>query len=331
MEDRRKACEHAPVRSQAMKNPLVESAEDGRSFRSVTSHRERSGRPRAMALACLAVLSTVGGARAADSSAPGCALEKIEHGPRLERSIDVNGVQRQYILHVPANIRPGAAAPLLFDFHGFNHSGAGVWRVSGFKELAEKHGFITVYPTGLPITLTLRGEPRNGAGWEMRGGADNRDLAFTRAMLSDIAAAYCIDRERIFSTGFSNGAFFTSLLGCTMSETFAAVAPVGGGPLRSRCQPTRPLPVLIHNGVLDELIPIDFARRGRDQWIAANRCSGTDGAADAPTCQTATACAAAGAVVYCEGEYTHTWPADATERIWSFFAAHPRHASEEAK
>jgi len=268
---------------------------------------------------------------AASAAAAGCAAKQIEHGDRLERSVEVNGVRREYIVHVPASIRPGVAAPLLFDFHGFNHSGAGVWKVSGFKALAEKHGFITVYPTGLPITIQLRGEVRSGPGWQMQDGADNRDLAFTRAMLAEIESHYCVDRDRIFSTGFSNGAFFSSLLGCTMSDTFAAVAPVGGGPLRSPCRPARPVPVVIHNGKLDDLIPLDFAHRGRDQWIAANRCGEAGGAADGPACQSAAACPAGGAVVYCEGDYAHTWPADATERIWSFFAAHPRHHGEETK
>jgi len=285
----------------------------------------------AIAAACVAQVVASGRAGAIAGSDAGCALQQLERGERMERSIDVNGVRREYILHVPQAAQPGVAVPLLFDFHGFNHSGAGVWRVSKFKALAEKQGFITVYPTGLPITLTLRGAERTGPGWEMRDGADNRDLAFTRAMLADIASHYCIDRDRIFSTGFSNGAFFSNLLGCAMSETFAAVAPVGGGPLRSLCKPKRPVPVVIHNGLIDELIPLDFARRGRDQWIAANRCSGGEGAADGPTCERATACAAGGAVVYCEGNYGHTWPPDATERIWSFFAAHPRSKGEEAK
>ena len=125
----------------------------------------------------------------------------------------------------------------MFDFHGFGHSGAGVWNVSAFKPLAQRDRFITVYPTGLPITLELRGQSHTGPGWEMRATADNRDLAFTGAMLDAIERDYCIDLDRVFSTGFSTAHFFSSLLGIKMTMRFAAVAPVSR---RSFCATVRP-------------------------------------------------------------------------------------------
>ena len=68
----------------------------------------------------------------------GCAREAIEHGRRLVKTIDVAGTPREVILDVPDSVKPGTPAPLLLDFHGFGHSGAGVWNVSGFKALAER-------------------------------------------------------------------------------------------------------------------------------------------------------------------------------------------------
>ncbi len=249
----------------------------------------------------------------------GCERTELTKGRKIERKVSVAGVERDFILDVPSGVGAGAPVPLLFDFHGFGHSGAGVWKVSGFKQLAERDGFITVYPTGLPITLELRGQSHTGPGWEMGASADNRDVAFTRSMLEAIEGEYCVDLDRIYSTGFSNGAFFSSLLGCRMSDRFAAVAPVSGGELRDGCEPTRPVPVMIHHGTRDELIPIERARASRDQWLRANGCTSTaDSFGDAPRCQRHAKCRGAATVVYCEGDFTHSWPAQATSRIWSF-------------
>jgi polyhydroxybutyrate depolymerase len=244
----------------------------------------------------------------------GCESSQIELGRRLEKTIEVDGVERLYILDVPDSVRPRTPVPLLFDFHGFGHSGPGVWRVSKFRDLAEKERFITVYPDGLPVQLRLLGKLHDRPGWQMTD-TDNRDLAFVRAMLDDLEKRYCIDRSRVFSTGFSNGAFFSSLLGCVMADRFAAVAPVSGGPLSVECRPSRGVPVLIQHGRQDELISIDRARASRDQWVAANACSDEAKAA----CERYSKCRDGSTVVYCEEDFAHTWPPQATERIWRFF------------
>jgi polyhydroxybutyrate depolymerase len=258
-------------------------------------------------------------AEVAPRPSAGCKLVEVERGRRLERVIEVDGQRRTYILDVPDIVKPATPAPLLLDFHGFGHSGAGVWQVSGFRALAEKEGFITVYPQGLPVTLELRGKKWVNDGWDMFKTDGNRDLRLVTALLADLEAQYCIDQARVFATGFSNGAFFTSLLGCTMADKFAAVAPVAGGSLPIPCKPSRGVPVLIHHGRNDELIGVDRAHRGRDAWIEADGCkeSLSNG------CERHRECRDGATVEYCEGDQDHTWPAEATGRIWKFFTEHP--------
>lgn len=284
---------------------------------------ERGVSPVLRMVLCLAAFAAAE-SRAVDPS-PGCGNAPAETGRRIEKRITVGGIDREYILDVPENLAPADPVPLLFDFHGFGHSGAGVWKVSEFKQLAEKDRFITVYPTGLPITLELRGRSQTGPGWQMHAGDDNRDVAFTLAMLADIEQRHCIDRDRVYSTGFSNGAYFSNLLGCTQSERFAAVAPVAGAGVRGECRPARPVPVIIHHGTADELISIERARASRDQWLAANGCNPSgDTLAGAPLCQRNTSCRGGAVVVYCEEDFAHRWPPQATERIWTFLKAHTR-------
>jgi polyhydroxybutyrate depolymerase len=253
----------------------------------------------------------------------GCGLKDVERGRRLERSLEVDGTRRQVILDVPDGVKPGTPVPLLLDFHGFGHSGAGVWKVSEFKELAAKTAFITAYPEGLPVKLTLRGRQQEAAGWEMYTIEGNRDLALVRALLDDLEQRYCIDRRRIYSTGFSNGAFFSQLLACALSDRIAAVAPVSGGRLRTDCRPGRPVPILIQHGRLDPLIPIDYARTAVDAWLVANGCDAGRKQADGPACTRYDQCRAGAVVEYCEEDYAHTWPPQATGRVWEFLQRHP--------
>jgi polyhydroxybutyrate depolymerase len=266
-------------------------------------------------------------AAAADPVPPrpsqGCAREHIEHGRRLVGALDVGGVKREYVLDVPDSVRARTPAPLLLDFHGWGHSGAGVWRISAFRELATTAGFVTVYPEGLPVQLRLGGTAQSLPGWEMFTVAGNRDLAFVRALLDDLERRYCIDRARVFSTGFSNGGFFSALLGCALSDRIAAVAPVSGGPLRVDCAPARGVPILIQHGRQDSLIPIDRARAARDDWLKVNQCAAATKQADGASCERWTACRAGAVVEYCEGDYAHTWPPDASARVWTFLLAHP--------
>jgi polyhydroxybutyrate depolymerase len=253
----------------------------------------------------------------------GCKLDQLERGRRLTGRIEINGVRRDYILDVPDSVLAHRPAPLLLDFHGFGHSGAGVWTVSGFRELAPRAGFVTVYPEGLPVRLRIHGEEHEAAGWEMYTVEGNRDLAFVRALLDDLERRYCIDRARVFATGFSNGAFFSSLLGCVASDRIAAVAPVSGGPLGVACSPGRGVPILIQHGRQDPLIPIDWARTARDNWLQADRCSAAKKEADGPSCERWTTCRPGAVVEYCEDDYPHTWPPQATARVWTFLQQHP--------
>lgn len=258
----------------------------------------------------------------------GCTLQTIATGRRIEQTIAVDGVERQYILDVPDTLKPGEPAALLFDFHGIGHSGAGVWNVSGFKDLAPRERFITVYPTGLPVSFTRGDRGFSGNGWEIRTFAPNRDVDFTIAVLDRLEREACIDRARVYSTGFSNGAFFSHVLACTHPERFAAIAPVSGGWFPSwECKPSRAVPVLIQHGRRDAVIEVVDAKRALDAWLTVDGC--TPPGPDAKrsdgdqTCRSGTTCRDGSEVILCEGDFEHRWPASATERAWSFLRAHP--------
>jgi polyhydroxybutyrate depolymerase len=233
------------------------------------------------------------------------------------RTLVVDGLTRSYLVDAPGG--PAAQPrPLVLVFHGFGHFAAGLRANLGFPELAARGELVAIHAEGRDDVRLLN---RVARGWDIAPG-DTRDVAFVRAILDAVEAERCIDRRRIFATGFSNGGFVSNLLGCQLADRLAAVAPVAGGRALDACAPTMPMPILFVHGTADRVVPLRMTAAAAGWWRRANHCA--ESAADEMRdgCAAARDCAAD--VVVCQGSQQHTWPADATTRIWDFFRAHPR-------
>lgn len=178
-------------------------------------------------------------------------------GVSEDESIKVNGVNRTYRLIVPESIDLKQPVPVLFSFHGFLLDSAEFMsRYSRFAELAEKEKFIVVFPQGL--------ERR----WEIFL-RNNRDIAFFDELHQSLEKRYNIDRNRIFVTGMSNGAYFSNLLASQRSDVIAAIAPHSGGLgmlAVTGVQADRKYPVLVLHGTLDSIVPPSEGRAIRDLY-----------------------------------------------------------------
>lgn len=231
------------------------------------------------------------------------------------RTIAVDGLERRYLIDAPAG-PADAALPLVLVFHGFRHSAAGLRSGLDFAQRAAAGTLVAVHADGRDDVRLL---DRVGRGWDIAPG-DTRDTAFVRALLDTLERERCIDRRRIFATGFSNGGFLSNLLGCRLGDRLAAIAPVAGARPLDACVPTAPMPVLFFHGSADRVVPPRLTVGAAAWWRRANRCGDADETRDG--CRAATGCAAD--VVVCEGPQAHAWPDGASDAIWRFFAAHPR-------
>jgi polyhydroxybutyrate depolymerase len=175
----------------------------------------------------------------ASSVAPESVAAALQFGPgRNDYTIEVDGQEREFIVHVPASYVAGQPAPLVFMFHGTSQNGEKFWQDSGWKEKGEAEGIITVYPTALRYFVT--DDNRIATKWTyseidtiLRPTAQvHDDVEFVRAMVARIEATWDIDPARVYATGFSNGGSFTeSRLLMEMPDVFAAVAVAGSGVL----------------------------------------------------------------------------------------------------
>ena len=186
--------------------------------------------------------------------APNLSLQAGEH--TVEKTIDVHGAERSYLIHVPPSLSNDKPAPLVFVFHGGGGTGRNSERFTHFSKLSDREGFIAVYPDGL------------NKGWndgrltdQIQSQRENvDDIGFVTTLLAAVSKEYSIDPKRIYATGPSNGGIFSNLVGAKMSDRFAAIAPVIGGMAPSvagNFHPAEPVSVLMINGTEDPLVPFE--------------------------------------------------------------------------
>ena len=54
------------------------------------------------------------------------------------------------------------------------------------------------------------------------------DVAVVAELVQQVEGEGCIDVDRVYATGFSNGAEMAAQVACVLPDVFAAVAPVSG-------------------------------------------------------------------------------------------------------
>ncbi len=177
--------------------------------------------------------------------------------------IEEGGVTYQVRVFVPASSSPTEAdpVPVVLNWHGLGSDGIQQSLFTGYETLANSEGFIVAHPTGIPAA----GDTRNA--WELAQfdtpGRD--DVAMVETLIDTLVADFCVDEARVYSTGMSNGGFFTSRLVCELSERIAAAVSVAGLSHHDDCKPERAVPFMAFHGTADDVVPYD----GGDSTLAA--------------------------------------------------------------
>ncbi|HEX8854402.1 MAG TPA: PHB depolymerase family esterase [Thermoleophilaceae bacterium] len=157
------------------------------------------------------------------------------------------GQHRVARVHVPRAPR-GTRLPLVVAFHGAGATGQFMENYSGLSGLADQKRFVVAYPSagGSHPFWSLNETYPNG----------REDVRFVSDLIDTLRKRLCVDSNRVYATGVSNGGGFTARIGCGLSERFAAIAPVGGG-YRAipDCDADRPLSVLEIHGTSDNAVP----------------------------------------------------------------------------
>jgi polyhydroxybutyrate depolymerase len=180
---------------------------------------------------------------------------------------------------------------------------------------------IVVYPQGLNTPGRLTDPEGKKPGWQGGiGDQGDRDLKFFDAMLASLHADFKVDAKRIFSTGHSNGGGFTYLLWAARGEKFAAFAPSAAAAMRSR-ELLKPKPMLHVAGENDPLVKFAWQKDTIDAVRKLNQCGDGEPWEGLTGCTIYPSKIGAPVVTFIHPG-THTYAADAPERIVKFFKQH---------
>lgn len=157
---------------------------------------------------------------------------------------------RNYTVSVPTgyNDSPRRKWPVIIDFHGNNGTPDQQYNNSRFFDYTAGQQYLVVYPQGVEAHW-------QGPTYAVKG-VD--DLQFVTDLTSKIKAEYCVDHDRVYASGKSNGGGFVDLLACSHhGDEFAAFA-VAAGALYSSTNSTscsKKRAMLESHGVADKVIP----------------------------------------------------------------------------
>lgn len=194
----------------------------------------------------------------------GAALHSISDGGVLKNKTvlvqDFEEVSRLYWLHAPP--QPSEPAPLLIAFHGQTGEGKSFGESHNFGALGKDHNLMVVFPTGMDDSYSPAED--QGTGWNVGSAGDNStcvpegvggeygcykscralkqcgrcnwstcydDVLFIKTLIKTVAQEFCIDLDRIYAQGESNGAMMIQHLVRELPDTFAGVTTWFGTPL----------------------------------------------------------------------------------------------------
>lgn len=159
-------------------------------------------------------------------------------------------------MKVPASYDAARPSPLVLFLHGYGSTGARHASFFALGAVAESERVIVAAPDGRLNSDGSRfwNAVPSCCDFEATG-VD--DVAYLRAVITDLRGKYNIDSQRIYAVGHSNGGAMALRMACDAADTVAAVVELAG-PFYTKaeaCKPSEPVAVRVLHGTADNVVP----------------------------------------------------------------------------
>ncbi|KAH8722978.1 hypothetical protein GQ44DRAFT_751128 [Phaeosphaeriaceae sp. PMI808] len=184
----------------------------------------------------------------------GCNKKPFLPGITQYRIIKSSGKDRSYSFHLPSAYNSNKPYPVVLGFHGSSSIGAFFELDTKMSQDRYSSNKIMIYP--------------NGVGGSWAGPSYHKDstvaddIQFVKDIIDDAKARFCIDEQKVFGAGMSNGGGFIGTLACDPvgSTLFDAFATHSGafytdvnGP-DNGCLPAKSVSMLEIHGASDKTV-----------------------------------------------------------------------------
>jgi len=247
-----------------------------------------------MARHALVLALALRGAAAITPSAGCGSSAHISTGSTFSATLTSGGVERSYTAFLPDEYDASTPMPLVMSIHGMGGTSLEDACDSGTTAVAKDTGaFMVVHPQGMDDID--KKNPSSWTSWHFNGTCQNGgvscdtsknndnycyesnpdcqdcdwtscvdDVTFLTELYDYMEANYCVDLDRMYATGQSNGGMMTYQIGATLAHRLAAIAPISGSlHWNYAVQPTEPIPVFAVTGTQDSTVPANGTANGK--------------------------------------------------------------------
>lgn len=231
-------------------------------------------------------------------------------------TIDVAGTARQYILSLPAGYDASKPYRVIYAWHGRTGTAA---QIAGGNSRAF-YGLKSLLADSIFVAgqgLGTAADPAD-TGWPNTNG---QDIAMVKALVAYLGSTYCVDQNRIFSTGFSYGGIMSNSIGCQMSDVFRGIAPIAGASFGGRGSACNAHPIAYWgaHGTVDDQVTYASGETARNLFLATAHCTMTTQPTEPSPCVVYDGCDSGYPVHWCSHTGNHVIPSFAAAGIAAFF------------
>ncbi len=210
------------------------------------------------------------------------AIMALSLNAQTTKTMTWDGVERQYIEHVPSSYSASQPAAVMFLLHGMGDTMNNMFQATQIQNVAEEQGWIVLCPQALDFTYEIPGLGSQdfGACWNVGStinvdfssmgfpltfdvtvNEDADDEGFLMAMLEATKTEYNVDQDKVYFVGFSLGGFMSHRMAIQHGDVINSIAAVSGviGNDLTTLTPVDNVNVLQIFGTSDEMITYDDA------------------------------------------------------------------------
>lgn len=165
------------------------------------------------------------------AATPAVAADPADPGSTETFTYGSGDAAHPYIVYIPTTYSAANPAPLVVFAHGCQTTAEEQLNASLYNRVAEREGFLVVYPDVNATEAAQPGPTRNcwqfpvPTSWHRDSGDAAAIAGITRAVMD----RWRIDPERVYMVGVSAGGFMTSIMAAAYPDLYAAVAIMAAG------------------------------------------------------------------------------------------------------
>lgn len=154
-------------------------------------------------------------------------------GNTNEATLTSSGVQRKFMVVVPADVKPDEKLPVVFLWHWLGGSASQFYDIINAQATVDAERFIAVIPDAIGGTSDSPGSTpiSKWRGWAVANpqSMEDEEAVFFDDMLSCVSAQFPVNKNCVASAGVSDGALWTSQLIGLRSEYLSSAVVLSGG------------------------------------------------------------------------------------------------------